>query len=70
MQYASERRAMICYPDYRAGHWQIGSGPTEWECKTTTHRVKERGRRWDSENAEAMMALAALHNSGMWTQHW
>ncbi len=70
MQYAGERRDMIRYPEYRARHWQIGSGPTEAECKTTTHRVKGRGRRWDSDNAEAMMALAALHDSGMWNQHW
>ena len=70
MQYAGERRDMIRYPEYRARHWQIGSGPTEAECKTTTHRVKGRGRRWDSDNAEAMMALAALHDSGLWNQHW
>lgn len=70
MQYAAERRDMICYPAFRARHWQIGSGPTEAECKTTTHRVKGRGRRWDSENAEAMMALAAMHDSGLWNQHW
>lgn len=70
MQYAGERRDMIQYPEYRARHWQIGSGPTEAECKTTTHRVKGRGRRWDSQNAEAMMALAALHDSKLWNQHW
>jgi len=70
MQYAAERREMIRYPEYRSRHWQIGSGPTEAECKTTTHRIKGRGRRWDSDNAEAMMALAALHDSGMWNQHW
>ena len=70
MQYAAERRDMIRYPEFRARNWQIGSGPTEAECKTTTHRVKGRGRRWDSENVEAMMALAALHDSRMWHQHW
>jgi hypothetical protein len=70
MQYAAERRDMIRYPEFRQNHWQIGSGPTEAECKTTTHRVKGRGRRWDSTNAEAMMALAALHDSGLWTQRW
>jgi hypothetical protein len=69
-QYAAERRDMIRYPVFRERGWQIGSGPTEAECKTTTLRVKGRGRRWDSPNAEAMMALAALHDSGMWNQHW
>lgn len=57
MQYVAERRGMIRYPEFRARSWQIGSGPTEAECKTTTHRVKGRGRRWDAANAEAMMAL-------------
>jgi hypothetical protein len=70
MQYVAERRSMIQFPQFRRKHWQIGSGPTEAECKTTTSRVKGRGRRWDSPNAEAMMALAALHDSGLWHQHW
>lgn len=70
MQYAAQRHDMIRYPDFRRQHWQIGSGPTEAECKTTTQRVKGRGRRWDSANAEAMMALAALHDSGLWHQRW
>ena len=70
MQYATERQDMIRYPQFRENGWQIGSGPTEAECKTTTHRVKGRGRRWDSANAEAMMALAALHDSRMWNQRW
>lgn len=70
MQYASERYDMIRYPEFRAKHWDIGSGPTEAECKTTTRRIKGRGRRWDAGNAEAMMALAALHDSQMWDQRW
>lgn len=70
MQYVAERQAMIRYPEFRQRGWQIGSGPTEAECKTTTQRVKGRGRRWDSANAQAMMALAALHDSGQWSQRW
>jgi hypothetical protein len=70
LQYVAEREAMIRYPEFRRQHWQIGSGPTEAECKTTTQRVKGRGRRWDSSHAEAMMALASLHDSGLWNKHW
>ena len=70
LQYMGERRDMIRYPEFQQKHWQIGSGPTEAECKTTTHRVKGRGRRWDPENAEGMMALAALHDSGLWQKRW
>jgi hypothetical protein len=70
LQYVAERRDMIRYPEFRAKHWQIGSGPTEAECKTTPHRVKGRGRRWDAVNAEAMMALSAVHDSGLWNRRW
>jgi hypothetical protein len=69
-QYVAERQPMICYPEFRRRGWQIGSGPTESECKTTTHRIKGRGRRWDSDNAEAMMALACLDDSRMWQTYW
>ena len=70
VQYVAERQPMIRYPEFRQRGWQIGSGPTESECKTTTHRVKGRGRRWDGDNAEAMMALACLDDSRMWQTYW
>ena len=61
---------MIRYPEFRRRGWQIGSGPTESECKTTTQRVKGRGRRWNSTNAEAMRALACLDDSRMRQNYW
>jgi len=57
---------MIQYPQFRQRGWQIGSGPTEAACKTTTQRVKGRGRRWAASNAEAIMALDALQDSQLW----
>ena len=68
--YVAERRALIRYPEFRARDWQIGSGPTEAECKTTTQRLKGRGRRWDSDHAEAVMALACLDDSQSWSNYW
>jgi len=70
LHYVAERKPRIRYPEFRRRGWQIGSGPTESECKTTTHRVKGRGRRWDGDNAEAMMALACLDDSRMWQTYW
>ncbi len=70
LRYVAERQDIIRYPEFRKRQWHIGSGPTESACKTITQRVKGRGRRWDAANAEAMMALAALHHSGLWNQHW
>jgi hypothetical protein len=70
LNYVAERQPMIRYPEFRRHGWQIGSGPTESECKTTTHRVKGRGRRWDGDTAEAMMAMACLEDSRMWGTYW
>ncbi len=68
--YVSERHAMILYPEFTAKGWQIGSGPTEATCKTLTARLKGSGRRWDAANAEALMALEALTQSGLWKEYW
>jgi hypothetical protein len=70
INYVSERREMIRYPEFRAQGWQIGSGPTEATCKTLTARLKGSGMRWDGDNAEAMMALEALTQSGQWDAYW
>jgi hypothetical protein len=68
--YISERREMIKYPEFVSKGWQIGSGPTEATCKTLTARLKGSGMRWDADNAEALMALEALTQSGQWQLYW
>ena len=70
LNYVSERREMIRYPEFVAKGWQIGSGPTEATCKTLTARLKGSGMRWDADNAEALMALEALTQSGQWEVYW
>jgi hypothetical protein len=70
MNYVAERREMICYPRFRAQGWQIGSGPTESQCKLTTKRLKGHGRRWDRPNAAALTALDSLDRSGQWHLHF
>jgi hypothetical protein len=70
VNYVSDRRAMIKYPEFRAKGWQIGSGSTEATCKTLTARLKGSGMRWDADNAEALMALEALAQSGQWDSYW
>jgi hypothetical protein len=70
LNYVAERQPLIRFPEFRARGWSIGSGPTEAECKTTTHRVKGRGRRWDQDHAEEMMALACLEDSQLWCEYW
>ena len=66
----SERREMILYPEFADKGWQIGSGPTESCCKTLTQRLKGSGMRWDADNAEAILALESLRESGLWKTYW
>jgi hypothetical protein len=68
--FLSERREMINDPDFQSQGWQIGSGPTEATCKTLTARVKDSRMRWDADNAEAVMAIEALTQSGQWDLYW
>lgn len=69
-QYAAKRGDMLDYPTFLAAGWDIGSGPTEAFCKTLTSRLKGSGMRWDTPNAEAVMAMAALWHSNLWTSYW
>jgi hypothetical protein len=70
LNYVSERRGMIRYPEFLAKGWQIGSGPTEAQCKLTQGRLKGRSRRWDRPNASAIAALDCLERSGQWQHYW
>lgn len=69
-QYVGKRVAMTDYPTFRALGYDCGSGPTESCCGTLTSRLKGPGMRWDTDNAEAMMALASLYHSGLWRTYW
>ena len=70
LNYVTDRRDMIQYPKFLTLGRQIGSGPTESMCKATTQRIKGRGMRWDGDNAESIMALEALEQSGAWDAYW
>ena len=70
INYVMERREMINYPEFVQRGWQIGSGPTESRCKTSTARLKGRGRRWNMSNAEAIAALTTLKDSRQWDLYW
>lgn len=70
LNYVTDRRPMIHYPEFREKGRDIGSGPTESMCRATTERLKGVGMRWDGEHAEALMALEALDQSGEWQRYW
>lgn len=70
LNYVSSRSEMINYPEFESNGWQIGSGPTESRCKTTTSRLKGRGRRWNIRNAERTGALTSLMDNHQWHSYW
>lgn len=68
--YVGKRVPMTDYPTFRQLGYDCGSGPTESLCGRLTDRLKGSGMRWDTSNAEAMMALASLYHSGLWARYW
>jgi hypothetical protein len=70
LHFVSARKEMIRYPEFLERGWQIGSGPTESQCKLCTKRLKGYGRRWDRPNATAVAALDTLDRNGQWRQVW
>jgi hypothetical protein len=70
LHYVSERREMIQYPLFLANGWQIGSGPMESQCRVVPDRVKGPGKRWDTDNALAVMEFEALHQSDQCADFW
>lgn len=71
IRYVAPRAEMIRYEECDRHGWNVGSGPMESMCGVTTDRIKGRGRRWDLDNAEAMMALESLYQStGLWDKYW
>ena len=70
MSYLLERKQKVDYASFGAAGYDIGSGPTESMCKSLSRRMKGIGMRWTGRNAEAMIALEGLHQSGIWPNYW
>jgi hypothetical protein len=70
MHYVVPRREMIRYPQNQERGWDIGSGPMESMCKALSRRLKGRGMRWNTDNAEAIMALEGLIQGKCWAGWW
>jgi hypothetical protein len=69
-QYVSQRREMVNYPYFEAQGWPIGSGPTESMAGILTTRIRGRGRRWDADNIDSVMALEAMDIGGERELYW
>jgi hypothetical protein len=69
--YLAKRTDMIDYPRLLAEGYQIGSGPTESQCKCLTTRLKGRGRRWNRRSIDSHLALSCLwHSTNQWQNYW
>ena len=69
-EYICKRIAMTDYPSFLDSGYDIGSGPTESFCGCLTVRLKGSGMRWDTDNAEAVMAIASIYYSNQWDKYW
>jgi len=70
LNYVASRKEMIIYDQCERRGWRISSSTTESQCGAAPHRVKGPGKRWDVDNAEAVIALENLHQSNLWDEYW
>ncbi|MGQ9650937.1 MAG: hypothetical protein ACUVXJ_12570 [Phycisphaerae bacterium] len=61
LNYVSDWRRVIRHPESPAHGWQIGWGPMESRCRVVPGWVKGTAKRWDADNAEAVMVVEAMH---------
>jgi hypothetical protein len=69
--YFDGNRSRMCYDEYLAAGYPIGSGVIEGACR---HLVKDRleraGMRWIPDGAQAMLDLRATYLNGEWDAFW
>lgn len=69
LNYVATRKDLILYERCKANGWRNSSSTTESECAAVSDRIRG-PKRWDGDNAVAMMALEAVKQSHMWEQYW
>ena len=67
--YVGKWVSMADCPAFRQLGYDCGSGPAESQCVMLTDRLQDSGMRWDADNADRMMALAGVYNSGLWSDY-
>lgn len=69
--YYLRNRPYMCYNEYLARGWPIGTGVVEGACR---HLVKDRmeqsGMRWTKAGAQAVLDLRAVRLNGHWDAYW
>jgi hypothetical protein len=69
--YYRRNRPYMCYDEYLAQGWPIGTGVVEGACR---HLVKDRleqsGMRWTQDGAQRGLDLRAVRINGHWERYW
>ncbi len=67
-KYIDDNNDAIDYPAYKSKGYVVGSGSIESSNKTVLQsRLKQAGMRWNVEQGQAVVALKAKAESGMWS---
>jgi hypothetical protein len=71
LEYLRKRAAMLCYADFRAAGYPIGSGSVESANKLLVQaRLKGAGMRWAPAHVNPMLALRTIAASDRWAEAW
>ena len=61
----------MCYDEYLARGWPIGTGVVEGACgHLVKDRMEQSGMRWTKTGAQAVLDLRAVRLNGHWDAYW
>jgi hypothetical protein len=69
--YYRRNRSHMCYDQYLAQGWPIGTGVVEGACRhVVKDRMEQSGMRWTEDGAQAVLDLRAIRINGQWETSW
>jgi hypothetical protein len=69
--YYERNQGYMCYDQYLAQGWPIGTGVVEGACgHLVKDRMEQAGMRWTVDGAQAMLDLRAVRINGDWDRYW
>lgn len=71
VSYYRRNRPYMCYDEYLAHGWPIGTGVVEGACRHLVNdRIEQSGMRWTQDGAQGVLDLRAVRINGHWDQYW
>jgi hypothetical protein len=69
--YYRRNRPYMCYDEYLAQGWPIGTGVVEGACRhLAKDRLEQSGMRWTQDGAQGVLDLRAVRINGHWERYW